>query len=569
MRRIGLAVTAVFMTASTLAGQATGIGKGTFEIGAFGRYNRPTTAYTVMNTTSNRWGGGGRIGLFVARNLAVELDASSNPFDVAPSAPLVSCTPPNSVSCPLLYTPIHLQLVDNVPASNRFFLLIGGGVSDQHLSKAIQNSTFGVGGTAGFRWRALRTLSFRLDGTLDIVPKGTFNVLNTYAGGQIGVDFLLGGHGCDHAADVITIRPTSANLQPGETETFSATASYCGGSADVAYRLTGSGTLDSLTGSYTATVPGTAQVVAYSRKGKLTSAANVTVTVPTPMAPPPPPAPRSLPPPPPPPPPLPTPPTPPPPPPPPPVTSVTSVAIVGPSRARAGVLNAYRAQPRLADGTPVTRGVIWSVISGTASVDGSGRLVTAGSGLVVIQAKSEDATATDSVTSYDWHPFGNGSTIGAALESSNHATNQFRQSGYPTLLIGCGSGTFVLGVVTQSFVSAAGAVSYSFDGGPITSDTWLKTSQGIHSFIYFRGSNAARKLFANRIAASKNFVFAFSEDSVGAHAAGFAVTGMTGAIAASMAACPSAGLREPMVGSTNSAPAINALLTAWRQATHH
>ena len=248
---------------------------------------------------------------------------------------------------------------------------------------------------------------------------------------------------------------------------------------------------------------------------------------------------------------------------------MASVSIVGPSRAKAGVLNAYTARPRLADGTPVARGVTWSVISGAASMDGSGRLVTAGPGIVVIQAKSENMTATYSVTSYDWLPFGNGSTIGAALESTNRATNQIPRSGYPNLLIGCGSGTFVVGVVTQGSFPASGAVSYRLDGGPITSDTWWVTSQGMHSFSYFRGSNGARKSLANRIAASRTFVFAFSEYSSGAHAAAFAVTGMTDAIAASMAACPSNGLPRPRAGSTDSATAINALLSVWRQATRH
>ena len=129
--------------------------------------------------------------------------------------------------------------------------------------------------------------------------------------------------------------------------------------------------------------------------------------------------------------------------------------------------------------------------------------------------------------------------------------------------------TFVVGVVTQGSFPASGAVSYRLDGGPITSDTWWVTSQGMHSFSYFRGSNGARKSLANRIAASRTFVFAFSEYSSGAHAAAFAVTGMTDAIAASMAACPSDGLRRPRAGSTDSVAAINALLSAWRQATRH
>ena len=53
-------------------------------------------------------------------------------------------------------------------------------------------------------------------------------------------------------------------------------------SAAVVYRLSGPGQLDSLTGRYTATTPGTATVTAHSRKGELMSSANVTVRTPPP-----------------------------------------------------------------------------------------------------------------------------------------------------------------------------------------------------------------------------------------------------------------------------------------------
>src|ERR1019366_3044991 len=184
---------------------------------------------------------------------------------------------------------------------------------------------------------------------------------------------------------------------------------------------------------------------------------------------------------------------------------VTSIAIAGASRVRAGARTVYRAQLRLANGTPVTRAVTWSVTSGTATVDSLGGVVTTGSGVVVVQAKSDNATATHSVTSYDWLPFGDSSTIGVALESYNLVTNQSGQSGFPTLLIGCGSGTVVVGVVTQGAFAASGSVSYRFDGGAVTADTWLTTLWGVRGFSYVQGGNATRRLFANRIAASQAF----------------------------------------------------------------
>jgi OOP family OmpA-OmpF porin len=66
-----------------------------------------------------------------------------------------------------------------------------------------------------------------------------------------------------------------------------AEATYCGKPDAVVYRLSGPGTLDSLTGRYVASETGTAQVMAYSQKGKLMSTANVTVRAPAPPPPPP------------------------------------------------------------------------------------------------------------------------------------------------------------------------------------------------------------------------------------------------------------------------------------------
>jgi hypothetical protein len=536
MRRITVALTTLFITARAMSGQDVGIAKGTVEIGAFGQLNRPSTALPLTDA-SGRWGGGGRFGLFVARNLAIELDASSNPFELA----LPGACGAFTVSCSVTYTPVHAQLVFNAPVSNRFFFLFGGGVSDQRLSAPIQNNKFGIGATAGFRYRASSTLSLRFAGVLDVLPKGTYDVVNTYVAGQFGLDFLLGGgHGCDHAADAITIQPTSAVLQPSQSRTFSAAAEYCGRPDEVVFRLTGSGSLDSVTGSYVAATPGTARIAAYGRKGKLTSAADVTVTAPIPVAPPPPPPP-----------------------------SVVSVAIVGPSRAKMGVRIGYTAQAQLSDGSRLSRRAAWSVISGTATMDDAGGLTTTAPGTVVIQAQTENVTAIDSVTSYDWVPFGGGTTFGATLDAATLDNNQGASTEYPRLLIGCVTGTFVLGVVTPGIVPASGDVSYSFGGGPATFATWLEVPPDSHSLTYFGGTNAARKSLAVHIDANEEFGFEFHDNSGAARAATFAVTGMTGAMASSIAACPGDGPRRPLVTASDSATAIKSLLAAWRLVSHH
>lgn len=291
MRRVGLVMVASVLAAGSLAAQDRGIDKGTVEIGAFARATSYPKVLEVTRsfdkTFDDLFGVGGRIGIFVARNLALEADGtflSDADIILGNSFPEVH------------YTPFHLQLVYNAPIGSKVSWLIGAGGNYTVLRGAVQKSTGGIGGTTGLRLRAGQHVSFRLDGTIDYLPKGYSNTTasksNTYLGAQLGISLLLGGHGCNHSTDMISIRPTSANLEPGQTQTFSATANYCGGSDDVVYRMTGVGRLDSISGMYTATTVGTATITAYSRKGKMTSAANVTVAAPMaapPPAPPPPP----------------------------------------------------------------------------------------------------------------------------------------------------------------------------------------------------------------------------------------------------------------------------------------
>jgi outer membrane protein OmpA-like peptidoglycan-associated protein len=300
MRRVGLVMIASFMAAGTLAAQDKGIDKGTVELGGFGRMTKYPKVLGVTRfydkSLDDLFGAGGRLGYFFAHNLALEVDGT-----FLSNADIIVGTTVAEIH----YTPFHLQLVYNAPIGSKVSWLIGGGGNYTVLRGAIQKSTGGIAGTTGLRWRPGQHVSFRLDGTLDYLPKGYSNTgaskSNTYLGVQLGVSLLLGGRGCNHSTDMISIRPTSANLQPGQTQMFAATATYCGEPDQVVYRLSGVGTLDSMSGLYTATTVGSAQVTAYSRRGKMTSAANITVAAPAPQLPPPPPPPPAAPPPPPPP----------------------------------------------------------------------------------------------------------------------------------------------------------------------------------------------------------------------------------------------------------------------------
>jgi hypothetical protein len=539
MRRVGLTLITLILPAGRLAAQGIGIPKGTIEVGVFGRENSVSTTFSLADGSS-RTGLGGRLGFFAAKDLALELDVSNNPFRILPPS---GCAAPNT-SCPLSYIPIRVQLAYNAPINQQFYFLVGAGVSDQHLSGPVQNNKLGVGGTAGVRWRVSPVVGLRLDATIDVLPKGTFDVLNTYTGEQLGIDLLARGKRCDHSQDAVVIHPTSARISPRQTQPFSGTAMYCGGVDDVTYRLTGPGMLDSVTGVYSATVPGVAHVVAYSRRGRRTAAADVTVTTTAPV-------------------------TPPPPPPPPAPAPLATIAITGPVRVKAGVPYGYTAQPRRSDGTPVARAVTWTIVSGSATIDASGKVVTSGAGKVVLQARTDNVTGTYSVTSYDWTPFRNGAMVGTALESANLDSNLVQQSEYPTLVIGCGSGAFVLGLVTQDFITAGGAVSYRFDDSAATREAWLETPPEFHGYSYFGGSNGARKAFAGRIAASRVFVIGFKEYSGSDHDAAFTVAGMTAAIAPVIAACPVDGPRGRVMSARDSVTAIDALLKVWKQVPDH
>ncbi len=102
---------------------------------------------------------------------------------------------------------------------------------------------------------------------------------NVNLGAQLGLSLFLGV--CTRERDGTTITPTSATIKPGESASFSATATHCGRPDEVVYSVSGTGTV-SAGGIYTSNMPGTGTVTACGTKNRVCSSASVTVTAPPP-----------------------------------------------------------------------------------------------------------------------------------------------------------------------------------------------------------------------------------------------------------------------------------------------
>lgn len=224
---------------------------------------------------------------------------------------------------------------------------------------------------------------------------------------------------------------------------------------------------------------------------------------------------------------------------------VATLTLFGTERIKVGDSYQFTVEARLADGTLVQRPIAWSIVeAGKALINANGVLVATTTGAITVKATVEGVTVTGNLTAYDWRLITGSGVIALFLAADLPITNQFNQSEYPDLVIGCGSGTFIVYVGTQRFVTASGGVAYSFNGGTILSDVWLETSD-FHSLIYPGLTNLSQKSFAATIASSSTFGFAFNEFLAGAHATIFRVTGLSSLIGTVLSACPSNLLLAP------------------------
>lgn len=233
--------------------------------------------------------------------------------------------------------------------------------------------------------------------------------------------------------------------------------------------------------------------------------------------------------------------TPPPPPPPPPVATVE---LSGAGRVKVGDSYPLAVVARTGDGTIVQRTTTWAVVeAGRATVSPAGVVVAQQSGNFTVRATVEGVAATLLLTGYDWVPVTAPGIVGLGLDADVAVSNKFGTSDYPSLVLGCVDGSFVVGVGTDHIVTASGNVTYAFDGGAPISDVWFE-SDDFSTLGYPGLTNLSQKNFANAIAASSRFHFTFSEFQAGPKVTVFRVTGLTARLVPVLAACPSNALRD-------------------------
>ncbi|HTG26052.1 MAG TPA: hypothetical protein VK681_39005 [Reyranella sp.] len=222
----------------------------------------------------------------------------------------------------------------------------------------------------------------------------------------------------------------------------------------------------------------------------------------------------------------------------PPPAPIAQVVFNGPERVKGGEPHTYSVTQILADNSVVNRPISWSVspsIAGT--ITSAGVLTTSSTADLQVIATIDGVQWPLAVSSYDWVRLSSATIAGAALPADVAITNYQGTSEYPTLLVGCANGGYVVGVSFQGILTLNGDVSYQLDGGATQNETWVDEDDGL---AYPSATNAGQKAFATTLAAHHLFGFAFSE-YVGptAHATEWRLTGMTAAIATSLAACAS------------------------------
>ena len=173
---------ACFLFGSLLATAAPSLAQspGTFEIGGFGRY----TFFDSALDLEDKLGGGGTLGIFIVRNLAIEVEGAY--------------TGTNTEGTPSLD-------VSNIPARGRLTyhiplggygsaIRVGAGYVRNMFGQDVDFDDDGVTGVLGLRVGLSERFALQADGTLDYAPSPDGDRVDDYKnwGIQAGVTVLLG-----------------------------------------------------------------------------------------------------------------------------------------------------------------------------------------------------------------------------------------------------------------------------------------------------------------------------------------------------------------------------------------
>lgn len=222
---------------------------------------------------------------------------------------------------------------------------------------------------------------------------------------------------------------------------------------------------------------------------------------------------------------------------------VASVTLSGAGRVKVGDTYTYTATLRLADGTVVTRPIVWSVTNPSrATITNNGVLVATQAGAFTIQLLIDGEIWTSNYTAYDWDTFISGGTRFVLIDADNTITNRFGTSNYAELVFSCGtSGSFFVWVNAPHVVTASGTVALLFDEGAAYSEVWNELSPNYNT-LWKPGSNSVTKGFAVQIQNARIFGFAFGEFLGSTKAMLFRVSGLGSLLPPLFSACPSSSI---------------------------
>jgi outer membrane protein OmpA-like peptidoglycan-associated protein len=176
MRVRGL-ILALICTTATAAGAQTA---GTIEITGFGRYSRFDDVLAIQEGPS----GGGSLGFYPIRNLAVEAEAA------------YSQSHSNLTGIGITNIPLRSRLTYHIPLGGYASALrIGAGYLRNLYRKDVNFDDNGFTGVVGFRWGLSPSFGFRVDGTADYVRSPEADRADQYVnwGAQVGLSLLMGG----------------------------------------------------------------------------------------------------------------------------------------------------------------------------------------------------------------------------------------------------------------------------------------------------------------------------------------------------------------------------------------
>ena len=156
---------------------------GTFEIGGFGRW----TKFDDTLSLDDKVGGGGTLGIFVVKNLAIEAEGSY--IKTNTKAPLA----PPTVN--VENVPIRGRLVYHIPLGGYASAIrLGAGYVRDMYKKDQDFNDDGVTGVLGLRWGLGPKFALQVDGTVDYVPSPDSARADKYLnyGVQAGLTLLFG-----------------------------------------------------------------------------------------------------------------------------------------------------------------------------------------------------------------------------------------------------------------------------------------------------------------------------------------------------------------------------------------